>query len=178
MQCWSEANKYTLYGMLFGLGFPISSILFLYLMNDLGTVNSPIDLIRHVRDHQLLYVIDTAPLFLGIVARYAGIRQDRLHQFAHSLEQQVFDKTESLHIALEEARKANALITHMADHDTLTGLINRRRFEDTLDGWIKYAVRYERKGALLFVDLDKFKFINDSYGHTPGDHYLTAGAEL
>jgi PleD family two-component response regulator len=138
-------------------------------MRELGTVHSLIDIIRLAQTHHLLYVIDTAPLFLGIFARYAGVRQDRLHQFANSLEQQVFDKTESLRTALEESRKANELITHMADHDALTGLINRRRFQDTLAGWINYAVRYGRKGALLFVDLDKFKFINDRYGHKAGD---------
>ncbi|MHB1676520.1 MAG: putative bifunctional diguanylate cyclase/phosphodiesterase [Sulfuriferula sp.] len=178
MQTWSEANKYTLYGIVFGLSFPFSSVLFLYFMNELGTVDSLIDLFAQAHAHILLYVIDTAPFFLGVVARYAGIRQDRLHQFANSLEQQVFDKTESLRLALEEAHKANELITHMADHDALTGLLNRRRFQDTLEGWIKYAVRYQRQGALLFIDLDKFKFINDSYGHKAGDSYLTSIAAL
>ena len=102
MQMWSEANKYTLYGIVFGLSFPFSSMLFLYFMNELGTADSLIDLIEQAHSHILLYVIDTAPLFLGIVARYAGVRQDRLHQFANSLEQQVFDKTESLRMALED----------------------------------------------------------------------------
>ena len=178
MRRWNEANKYTLYGVLFGVGFPLGSIFFLYFMHELGTVHSLIDIIRLAQNHHLLYVIETAPLFLGIFARYAGVRQDRLHQFANSLEQQVFDKTESLRTALEESRKANELITHMADHDALTGLINRRRFQDTLEGWINYAVRYGRKGTLLFVDLDKFKFINDRYGHKVGDEYLTAIADL
>lgn len=178
MQRCSEANKYTLYGVIFGLSFPLGAVLFLYLMNELGAVGSLVDVIRHAHDHPLLYMIDTAPLFLGIAARYAGVRQDRLHEFAASLEQQVYDQTESLRVALDESHKANELVTHMADHDTLTGLINRRRFQHTLEGWIKYSVRYQRKGTLLFVDLDKFKFINDSYGHKAGDYYLTAVAAL
>ena len=178
MQDWNEANKYTLYGVLFGLCFPICSIFFLYLINQLHSAHSLFTLVAAAHAHKLLYVIDTAPLFLGVVARVAGIRQDRILEFINSLEQQVLDKTESLRMALAESHKANELVTHMADHDALTGLLNRRRFQDTLEGWIKYAVRYNRKGTLLFVDLDKFKFINDSFGHKAGDFYLTSVATL
>ena len=178
MENWSEANKYTLYGMIFGFCFPVCSVLFLYFIIELGTVHNLIEIIQHAHNNNLLYVIDSAPLFLGIVARCAGTRQDHIHQFVNSLEQQVQDKTESLRVALEESRKSNELISHMADHDALTGLLNRRRFEDTLEGWIKYAVRYNRKGTLLFIDLDKFKFINDSYGHKAGDQYLISVASL
>lgn len=178
MQSWSEANKYTLYGIIVGSAFPLSSILFLDFMNELGPVENLTSLIVLAHKHILLYVIDTAPVFLGLVARYAGVRQDRLHALANSLERQIFDKTESLRLALEESRKANELITHMADHDALTGLLNRRRFQDTLDGWLKYAVRYQRHGALLFIDLDNFKFINDTYGHKAGDSYLMEIAGL
>ncbi|MHB0991260.1 MAG: putative bifunctional diguanylate cyclase/phosphodiesterase [Burkholderiales bacterium] len=178
MRCWSEANKYTLYGIAAGCCFPLGSVFFLYFMHGLRQVNSLADLIVLAHEHILLYIIDTAPVFLGLAARYAGVRQDRLYALTDSLERQVFDKTESLREALEESRKANELITHMADHDSLTGLLNRRRFQDTLDGWLKYAVRYQRHGALLFLDLDNFKFINDTYGHKTGDSYLINIANL
>jgi len=178
MKNWSEANRYTLYGAAFGFCFPVCSVLLLYFIEELGTANSLIEIVKHAHDNPLLYVIDSAPFFLGIVARCAGTRQDRIHHFVNSLEQQVQDKTESLRIALEESRQANATIKHMADHDTLTGLLNRRRFQSTLEDWIKYAVRYDRKGALLFIDLDNFKFINDSYGHKAGDQYLISVANL
>lgn len=61
---------------------------------------------------------------------------------------------------------------HMAHHDPLTGLPNRRLFLDSLDRAIALAVRRGSKIGLLFVDLDAFKSINDAYGHAAGDHVL------
>ena len=178
MKNWSEANKYTLYGAVFGICFPVFSILFLFFVEDFGAASTLVEVIRQAHANSLLYVIDTAPLFLGLAARFAGIRQDRIRYFADSLEQQIYDKTESLRTALDESRKANELISHMADHDALTGLLNRRRFQDTLDSWLKYSERYNRQGTLLFLDLDKFKLINDNFGHEAGDHYLTSTANM
>jgi len=178
MRNWSETNKYTLYGVLFGLCFPLGAILFLYLTHVLAGAGNWIEIIRNAHDNRLLFLIDTAPLFLGIVARCAGTRQDRIHLFLNTLEQQVRDKTESLRLALEESRHANEIIGHMADHDALTGLLNRRRFKEILEDWMKYAARYGRKGTLLFIDLDKFKFVNDTYGHNAGDQYLNGVATL
>lgn len=178
MKNWSEADKYTLYGAVFGICFPVFSILFLFVVEGFGAAGSLVEIIRQAHENILLYVIDTAPLFLGLAARFAGIRQDHIRYFAGSLEQQVLDKTESLRTALDESHKANEMISHMADHDALTGLLNRRRFQSLLDAWLKYAVRYKRTGTMLFIDLDKFKFINDSYGHKAGDHYLISTAAL
>ncbi len=178
MKNWSEANKYTFYGAVFGFCFPVFSIFFIYFLEDFGQAGSLIGIIKQAHHNTLLFVIDTAPLFLGLAARIAGVRQDRIRFFAESLEQQVMDKTESLRAALEESHKANEMISHMADHDILTGLLNRRRFQSVLGSWMKYAVRYKREGTLLFIDLDKFKFINDSYGHKAGDHYLISTATL
>lgn len=179
MQIRSEADKYTLYGVLGGAAFPVCSILFLYFIGALNGAHGLLGLIPYAHhSNPLLFVIDTAPLFLGAVARIAGRRQDRIRQFADSLEQQVYEKTKSLQVALSESQKANELIKHMADHDTLTGLLNRRRFQETLEGWMKYAARYKRTGALLFLDVDKFKFVNDHYGHSAGDLYLTSIAYL
>ena len=90
----SEANKYTIYGAIFGICFPIGSILFLYVMHELGNPNSLFEMVVRAHNNSLLYVIDTAPFFLGLFARFAGIRQDRIHGFLVSLEQQVEQKTE------------------------------------------------------------------------------------
>lgn len=178
MKYWSETNKYTAYGVLFGLCFPLCAILFLYFTNSLAGADSLTDIFQFAHQNHLLLLIDTAPFFLGIVARIAGTRQDKIHQFLNTLEQQVTDKTESLRLALEESRHANELIGHMADHDALTGLLNRRRFQESLKGWIEYAIRYHRHGTLLFIDLDKFKFVNDTFGHSAGDQYLNEVATL
>ena len=175
MQNLSAANRYTLYGILFGLCFPLGAIALIYFMQ---ADRSWVSVMRSAHDNPLLFLIDTAPFFLGLFARFAGVRQDRIHQFLNSLEQQVQDKTVSLHLALEESKQANELIGHMANHDALTGLFNRRYFQSALEGWVDYATRYHRQGALIFIDLDKFKYVNDTYGHNFGDMYLSSVAGL
>jgi len=76
-------------------------------------------------------------------------------------------------------RQMKEQLRHQADHDSLTGLYNRRRFEQEVSGQLEYAQRYSRPGALLLMDLDTFKFVNDSYGHPIGDKVLSdAGASL
>ncbi|MBE0595988.1 MAG: diguanylate cyclase [Desulfuromonadales bacterium] len=176
---WSETSRYTLLGALFGFCFPLGSIFFLYLIGDLPDGGGLRMLLveAHARYH-LLYIIDTAPFFLGLFARFAGIRQDRIRRFSSLLEQEVADKTESLRAALEEARKANEMIAHLAEHDTLTGLFNRRRFQRDLEFMINYSCRYRHSFALLFIDLDNFKAINDMHGHAWGDRYLVRVGEV
>lgn len=69
-------------------------------------------------------------------------------------------------------REMKEKLRHQADHDSLTGLYNRRRFEEEVADQLSYARRYSRPGALLLMDLDSFKFVNDSYGHPAGDGLL------
>jgi diguanylate cyclase (GGDEF)-like protein/PAS domain S-box-containing protein len=76
-------------------------------------------------------------------------------------------------------RQMKEQLRHQADHDSLTGLFNRRRFEQEVSSQIAYAQRYSRPGALLLMDLDTFKFVNDSYGHPSGDKVLSdVGASI
>lgn len=168
----TETTKYTIYGALFGLCFPIGSLAFLCLINEIACTGDWLGLIAEAHQNPLLWVIDSAPLFLGLFSRLAGMRQDRILQFSASLEQQVAEKTESLLLALDESKKANEMIAHMAEHDALTGLLNRRSYQKELEKWGQYALRYQRSAALVFIDLDKFKFVNDTYGHHAGDQYL------
>lgn len=74
---------------------------------------------------------------------------------------------------------AEAQIKHMATHDVLTNIPNRCLFFDRLEHAIANAKRHKQKLAVLFVDLDGFKAVNDSLGHDAGDHVLkTAAARL
>lgn len=72
-----------------------------------------------------------------------------------------------------EIRKAHAeRIEHLAYHDPLTGLPNRSLFSRLLAHEVSEAVRYQRKLAVAFIDLDRFKSINDNLGHDAGDELL------
>lgn len=175
MKNWSEANKYTLYGILFGVSFPLSAHIVLYFTQPDSTW---ITLIYAAHTNHLLYLIDTAPVFLGLFARIAGLRQDKINKLVDGLEDLVKSKTVSLVLALEDAEQANKLVGHLANHDVLTGLFNRRHFQEALESWVGLALRYQRQGTLLFIDLDKFKYVNDTYGHQFGDQYLNAVAKL
>jgi diguanylate cyclase (GGDEF)-like protein len=73
-------------------------------------------------------------------------------------------------------RGLEAQLDYQADHDLLTGLLNRRRFGDELERTLRYASRYRRPGALLVLDVDNLKLTNDLHGHAAGDAALTAVA--
>jgi diguanylate cyclase (GGDEF)-like protein len=64
------------------------------------------------------------------------------------------------------------MITYMAYHDQLTGLPNRSSLKKELDNAVAEAIELDQEFALMFIDLDRFKFFNDSMGHVAGDHLL------
>lgn len=73
-------------------------------------------------------------------------------------------------------RESDAAIRHQALHDAITGLPNRTLFEDRLTRVLATARRHHRSLAVLFLDLDNFKRVNDSLGHAVGDQVLQAVA--
>ena len=72
----------------------------------------------------------------------------------------------------DEKTRADARIEYLASHDSLTGLPNRETFNGLLHYAIEAARRHQRRFAVLFIDLDRFKVINDSLGHEAGDMLL------
>jgi diguanylate cyclase (GGDEF)-like protein/PAS domain S-box-containing protein len=73
---------------------------------------------------------------------------------------------------ITERKRFEAQLHHLADHDPLTGVFNRTRFERELDREAAHARRYGKGGALLALDLDHFKYVNDSLGHAAGDDMI------
>ena len=73
---------------------------------------------------------------------------------------------------ITQRKEAEADIVFLAYHDKLTGLLNRAVFEQHLDAAVARAVRNDRAVAVLFMDLDQFKDVNDSLGHSAGDELL------
>ena len=90
-----------------------------------------------------------------------------------------------LHAEIERLRAEIAALTAraeaaeaLADHDVLTRALNRRGFMTVLNRSMAYCRRHEVEAALLYLDMDGFKGVNDGLGHAAGDAALTAVAEL
>ena len=70
------------------------------------------------------------------------------------------------------ARNSEKHLEYLSYHDVLTEIPNRRLFKERLEQALKEAKRYQRKLAVMYMDLDKFKQINDTFGHEIGDELL------
>jgi diguanylate cyclase (GGDEF)-like protein/PAS domain S-box-containing protein len=106
---------------------------------------------RHVRGHQL-WVLVTVSVVRDVEAQPVYIIS------------QVQD--------ISERKELAERLEYMVDHDFLTGLFNRRRFEQELSQELRRASRYGNPGAVLLIDLDHFKNVNDAIGHKAGDDLL------
>jgi diguanylate cyclase (GGDEF)-like protein/PAS domain S-box-containing protein len=78
---------------------------------------------------------------------------------------------------ITESRRYQEELEHQANFDTLTGLPNRNLLHDRLKQAVVYARRYNKPMAVAFIDLDNFKLVNDSLGHSAGDRLLTTVAD-
>lgn len=74
---------------------------------------------------------------------------------------------------ITDRKRYEGQLQYLADHDALTGMFNRRRFEEELTRELGRARRYGTGGAVLAVDVDHFKYVNDSLGHSVGDELIT-----
>lgn len=97
------------------------------------------------------------------------LRDKELQHSREQLEEKVAERT-------WELTELTRQLEHQAYHDSLTGLPNRVTFDDHLRLAIHQAERYSNKLAVLFVDLDRFKIINDTLGHLVGDKLLIQAA--
>ena len=88
------------------------------------------------------------------------------------------EELQALRRELAEARKRIAELEAHANEDPLTGLINRRGFDRELERAFAFVRRYGTSVALLYCDLDRFKPINDTYGHEVGDAVLKGVVKL
>ena len=111
---------------------------------------------------------------LGMAAVVAGVFRLRTHQLRRrhaDMERLVAERT-------EELRLANEHLSRLSFADALTGLANRRRLDEVLDGEWRRAARNRLPLAVVLVDIDAFKAYNDTLGHPQGDRCLAAVAEV
>ena len=73
---------------------------------------------------------------------------------------------------ISERKQLEERLVFIAGHDEMTGLLNRRRFREELTRGVSYAKRYKHQAALLLLDLDNFKQVNDTLGHFAGDQLV------
>jgi diguanylate cyclase (GGDEF)-like protein len=71
-----------------------------------------------------------------------------------------------------ERNEVHRRLQHLADHDPLTGLLNRRRFEQEVEQHLMRCRRYGARGAVVLIDIDHFKYVNDTLGHGAGDELI------
>ena len=109
---------------------------------------------------------DAAEATRGVLERAVAERTAELQAANERLQAEIADR-----------RQAESRAQHLADHDALTGLPNRRLLEDRLTQALAASQRNRKQTAVMFVDLDRFKNINDSLGHSAGDRVLKECAD-
>lgn len=117
----------------------------------------------------------------GLRATEAALSEEKaaLAEHARQLEkanEHLVMATITAHEAAEELEHAKIQLAHLAQHDALTGLPNRILLNDRLAQAISLAHRQGKRFTVMFLDIDRFKLINDSLGHTVGDGLLQAVA--
>lgn len=114
-------------------------------------------------------------VLMGIFSRHVLLKQIELDSllmdYQIHLESMIRERTESLQNKTRE-------LELLASTDSLTGLLNRRKFSETLNLEIKRFIRYKKAFSLINIDIDHFKKVNDTYGHDIGDKVITAFADI
>ncbi len=110
---------------------------------------------------------------LIVVRQLLSIRENqRLHRVVREDARRLEDVNRQIEMTNQDLASANARLESLATTDPLTDLLNHRALNLMVDQEIERAHRYRRPFSLLFMDLDHFKMINDTYGHGSGDRVL------
>ena len=106
--------------------------------------------------------------------KWVGAEGEEHSMHTHVMPMEFYDEVVALVVSsdITELKMAQAQMEHMAYHDALTDLPNRSYLVERLEEEVRKSARNKIYGALLFIDLDQFKYINDSLGHPAGDGVL------
>lgn len=98
-------------------------------------------------------------------------------KFEPSQHREISDIVEALETTATALSERDAQLQDLANHDSLTGLYNRRRFVEILRAEVLEVMQKNKSSALFFIDLDQFKYINDACGHPAGDRLIRKVAD-
>jgi len=109
---------------------------------------------------------------LGAASIATGLLLGGLLLWNRALRRAVAQRTDALQKELAERQRLETRLRTLAEHDPLTGLMNRAALTEALRRSLALALRQKWSVAVVFIDLDKFKAVNDSMGHAAGDELL------
>jgi diguanylate cyclase (GGDEF)-like protein len=98
-------------------------------------------------------------------------------RFEPAEHREISDIVEALETTATALSERDAMLMELANHDNLTGLFNRRRFMEELNVELANIAVHEHSSALFFIDLDQFKYVNDTCGHHAGDRLIRKVAD-
>ncbi|HWM29827.1 MAG TPA: EAL domain-containing protein [Woeseiaceae bacterium] len=98
-------------------------------------------------------------------------------EFKPAQHREISEIVEALESTVAALGERNERLSRLANHDVLTGLYNRRRFVEELRKEVRKVARGKNEAALLFIDLDQFKYVNDTCGHPAGDRVIRKVAD-
>ena len=132
---------------------------------------------------QVIVLLMLFSLFAMVLLRHQVKISSQLNQYKNQLEKIVDERTHDLVLKNEQLKdkiterlKIEAELEYQANIDPLTSILNRRKFNDILSYEFKRDERYKNSLSLILCDLDKFKNVNDKFGHHSGDLiFLHAG---
>lgn len=129
-----------------------------------------IDTMLH-NDNRVISTGQAIDVFEEVFITAAG---ENIYLQTHIMPMAFYDEKVALSVSVDvtERKNAQAKMEYMAHHDALTGLPNRLQLVERLEHELRRAERHSYYGAVLFIDLDQFKNINDSLGHPVGDRVL------
>lgn len=158
--------------------------------------NLKISLTTMINSFIIFFVVFTILIFAILYFRLNSLLVQPLKQFIGMIQdiiqQNDMGKRVSLKTKILEVKNIESYVNkmldsiqdyyerlqHLSDRDYLTGLYNRRKFEEFLSYEIKRSTRHQHKFSVLMIDLDNFKYVNDTYGHATGDIVLKEVTEI
>jgi len=111
-------------------------------------------------------------LFVFLAVWLQKKSKEKLHEAYNELEVRIEERTKDLKATTEELNNANRELELLAVTDGLTGLFNRRKFDEHFEAYLKISIREKQAISIIMIDIDYFKQFNDNYGHQAGDECL------